>query len=977
MRSSVSKLVGHKALIPGSIIILALLVGPLAHAQTTVFFEGFEGAFPGNWTVADYDSDGFPAYWSDVPSLFGSVSAHSGSWKGYCAGVGYSGTQGSPQYQDDMFAEMARSANLTGATSASLTFWYNIPSIEEGVDICAAFVDDTVVWTTSAPTFGWQQATVDLSAYVGGTHIISFDFASDFSLVGEGWYLDDIAVTVTVVQEPNLTPYQPPGWSDKIVVSKVTGTRTDDSNLQPGDSLYVDAAVVNNGAGPVNATFRTEVYVDNALRTFWSSSPPVPTGAYTFISDYSLGSLSAGTHTIRVKTDSNDAIAESNETDNEYTKTITISGTPDIRITPLTLNFNITNSPGGGAAAPQTSLAGPGEIQMTAEQQLLVRSEARRRFDAGEERLRVIVNLVSPAGKPQGPDWDAKEKLQAWQRAIRSRQDDVLSALPAAEFRLRHRFENQSGFSGAVTREGFERLARHPRVASIQWSREVEPYLAQGIPLMNAAVYRSTYDGSGVSVAIVDSGVDYTHPRLGGAAFPNTKVIGGYDFGNLDTNPGPDSDAHGTECAGIAAGSLGTVGDYIGGVAPNAKIYSLKITDVTGSAFDDDIIAAWNWCVTHKNDDPANPLLVISTSFGSDRYFSACDASQTAFATAANNAVAAGLTLFVATGNNGYCDSIGSPACVSGVISVGGVYDAAYGDVSFCIDTDSCVSKFVDFSCPSGFGTGQTTAADKVTSYSNTSSFMDLLAPSHRAYTTDIVGTGGSSSGDYNPSFGGTSAACPYAAGAAVALQSAARATLGRFLTPAEVRLKLVSTGDLVTDTKAGITKPRINLGHAIETLGQNSSFTIFNDGNATLTVTSITPDSPAPWLILTPSVPYTIAPGGAQIVAVSLNGLTVPAGLSTRRLLVNSNDSDESPYPGGVFINVTNAAAGPTLHASLSAAKVVISWPTNFTGYILQSTDTLPGSSWLTVSPSPVVIGNQYFVTNAISGKKFYRLRK
>jgi hypothetical protein len=127
----------------------------------------------------------------------------------------------------------------------------------------------------------------------------------------------------------------------------------------------------------------------------------------------------------------------------------------------------------------------------------------------------------------------------------------------------------------------------------------------------------------------------------------------------------------------------------------------------------------------------------------------------------------------------------------------------------------------------------------------------------------------------------------------------------------------------------------------------------------------------------LTPNPPLTIAPGAAQIVAVSLNRPLVPAGLSTRRLLVTSDDADESPYPGGVFINVTNAAAGPALHANLSSGKVVVSWSTNFTGYTLQSADTLPGSSWLTVSPSPVVVGNQYFVTNTISGRKFYRLRK
>ena len=53
------------------------------------------------------------------------------------------------------------------------------------------------------------------------------------------------------------------------------------------------------------------------------------------------------------------------------------------------------------------------------------------------------------------------------------------------------------------------------------------------------------------------------------------------------------------------------------GVACGAKLYALKISSgSTGSATNDAIVSAWNWCITHKNDDPNNPILVISTSFG-------------------------------------------------------------------------------------------------------------------------------------------------------------------------------------------------------------------------------------------------------------------------------------------------------------------------------------------------------------------------
>jgi subtilisin family serine protease len=160
-----------------------------------------------------------------------------------------------------------------------------------------------------------------------------------------------------------------------------------------------------------------------------------------------------------------------------------------------------------------------------------------------------------------------------------------------------------------------------------------------------------------------DTGIDYTHPRLGGGGFPNSKVIGGYDYGDNDSDPMPhSSQAHGTSCAGIAAGDLGDTGDYIGGVAYNAKLYALKITAGTGgSATSDAMISAWNWCLTHKNDDPSNPILAVSTSFGGNRYYSGCDSASGV--TAVNNCVAAGITMLASSGNDGYCDSISWPAC--------------------------------------------------------------------------------------------------------------------------------------------------------------------------------------------------------------------------------------------------------------------------------------------------------------------------
>lgn len=442
-------------------------------------------------------------------------------------------------------------------------------------------------------------------------------------------------------------------------------------------------------------------------------------------------------------------------------------------------------------------------------------------FEDGQGRVKVIVNLAEPAETKARTDWHSKHSLKLLQDEIKATQIPVLSALSEGEFKLRYRFDNQAGFSGEVALQGLEKLKNDPRVISVEPVYLLEPHLRQGIPLMHADTYRSSYNGAGVAIAICDTGIDYRHPMLGNGGFPNSKVIGGYDYGDNDADPMPDSSqAHGTCCAGIAAGDLGDVGDYIGGVAYNAKLYALKITaGSSGSATSDAMVAAWDWCVTHQNDDPAHPILAISTSFGGGRNYSTCDSYDSSMTTAANNAVAAGITVLASSANDGYCDSIAWPACISSVISVGAVYDAGFGTYLPCINGASCATKYSTSGCSTGYYAIDNTAADMVTSYSNTASFLTVLAPSNQCYTTDIISSGGYSSGDYYSSFGGTSAACPYAAGAVACLQSAAKAIRGSYLSPSEVRNILTSTGDNITDNKVAITKPRVNLGGAIDSL--------------------------------------------------------------------------------------------------------------------------------------------------------------
>ena len=88
---------------------------------------------------------------------------------------------------------------------------------------------------------------------------------------------------------------------------------------------------------------------------------------------------------------------------------------------------------------------------------------------------------------------------------------------------------------------------------------------------------------------------------------------------------------------------------------------------------------------------------------------------------------------------------------------------------------------------------------------------------------------------------------------------------------------------------------------------GAGDQFVIFNDGDAVLTVTSMGLETPGPWISWSPQAPFTVPPGGSQAVTVAVDFDLAPQGQSTRRILVESDDSDESPYPGGVFVVVDN----------------------------------------------------------------------
>ena len=89
-------------------------------------------------------------------------------------------------------------------------------------------------------------------------------------------------------------------------------------------------------------------------------------------------------------------------------------------------------------------------------------------------------------------------------------------------------------------------------------------------------VHHAGFTGRGVTIAMIDDGIDAAHPAFGGdTAWPNNKIMGGYDFADNDSDPRNDcaQQGHGTAVAGIAVGN----GAGVLGTAPDAQIVMLKI----------------------------------------------------------------------------------------------------------------------------------------------------------------------------------------------------------------------------------------------------------------------------------------------------------------------------------------------------------------------------------------------------------------
>ncbi len=436
-------------------------------------------------------------------------------------------------------------------------------------------------------------------------------------------------------------------------------------------------------------------------------------------------------------------------------------------------------------------------------------------FGAAHARAQEIGSAVQRALETDGwvpvvvmlrPAASAGSALAERTSAVSALQSGVLDALGPADFRLTRRWSAIPGFAGQLSAAGQARLRAHPSVLRVDMDEAGEGHLGQSVPLVRAdAVHALGYTGRWVEVAVLDSGVDRTHADLADAVLEEQCFCTNGDGtgccpggGTSQSGPGAAADGHGhgTNVTGIVASS-GTVA--AGGVAPSVGIVAVKVLDDLNRFFGAaQVLSGLDWVIANRPD-----VRVVNMSLGTNARFAGyCDgvnAFTMAFAAAIDALHARGTTVFVSSGNARAVGSLPAPACIANALSVGAVYDSNVGQVNV-------------FGC-----TDATTAADRVTCFSNTDVTLDLLGPG-----APITSSG---PGGGTLTFYGTSQAAPHAAGIAALLLE-----INPALTAAQVETALEVNGVAVADPRVAANFPRVDALASVNAVLAESDL-IFRDG--------------------------------------------------------------------------------------------------------------------------------------------------
>lgn len=290
----------------------------------------------------------------------------------------------------------------------------------------------------------------------------------------------------------------------------------------------------------------------------------------------------------------------------------------------------------------------------------------------GDDTVRVIVTMdgesaaekVTASGK-QIQSVGAAFVKDAAQSTVDAR-NSVMSAARSSgvTMSVRHTYGVAlNGFSGEMRYGDIGKLQKVQGVKRVDVAQRYEPtdnFSTETVGASELWDRNPAVDGIGQVIAIIDTGVDYRHPDLGGQADldPNGKVIGGWNFAD-DSSQVLDfsGSGHGTHVAGIAA-ATGEGPQHIKGMAPKAKILAQKVfsNDVDNpSAYTDDLVAAINDSIDPNSDHHYGVVAdVLNMSLGAVSGFAdANDPEQQAIAAAAN----AGAVVAISAGNSSYSTS--------------------------------------------------------------------------------------------------------------------------------------------------------------------------------------------------------------------------------------------------------------------------------------------------------------------------------
>lgn len=319
---------------------------------------------------------------------------------------------------------------------------------------------------------------------------------------------------------------------------------------------------------------------------------------------------------------------------------------------------------------------------------------------------------------------------------------------------------------GTGPASAFRRLARDPRVTHLEPDALLPLLNDTSVTATRVAELRESpvlrdpagapLDGSGVGVAVIDTGILSAHPDLAPVVGKNYKIVCGTACPFVETPAGDTSSGHGTHVAGIVAGTGGESGGRFAGVAPGATLYGFGAGDTVYVLH---AAAAFDYIVTHYDDfDPR--IRVVTNSYGSPGDFD----PDSAVSKLVSELIARGTTVVWAAGNsggNGSADRVVDDAKnpLPGVIGVANYDDSDSGTRDGDIYSSSSRGRR---------GTPETYPDVAAPGTSITSTCIQELQPvCHFGFNVTTT------SHPWYATIGGTSMAAPHVAGIAALLYQA------------------------------------------------------------------------------------------------------------------------------------------------------------------------------------------------------------